>query len=154
MAEVARKSDIPVISLDDGLVDRIKEAIENKRIKRREQLKQRSYRSLPDSADYPHTGRVDVHENGRANRKLPKCLDKVNHSPDGFAWGYGGSGPAQLAYAILFDVTCDEDKTQRYYQDYKWAVISQLPREPWTIEADGVLAWLEDAEHDRLAMRK
>lgn len=24
-----------------------------------------------------------------------------NHSPDGFAWGYGGSGPAQLALAIL-----------------------------------------------------
>src|SRR5204863_5783137 len=25
----------------------------------------------------------------------------INHSPDGFAWGYGGSGPAQLALAIL-----------------------------------------------------
>lgn len=23
-----------------------------------------------------------------------------NHSPDGFAWGYGGSGPAQLALAL------------------------------------------------------
>lgn len=24
-----------------------------------------------------------------------------NHSPDGFEWGYGGSGPAQLALGIL-----------------------------------------------------
>ena len=24
-----------------------------------------------------------------------------NHSPDGFNWGYGGSGPAQLALAIM-----------------------------------------------------
>ena len=32
---------------------------------------------------------------------LPKYLDEVNHSPDGFNWGYGGSGPAQLAYALL-----------------------------------------------------
>lgn len=24
-----------------------------------------------------------------------------NHSPTGFAWGYGGSGPAQLALAVL-----------------------------------------------------
>jgi hypothetical protein len=26
-----------------------------------------------------------------------------NHSPDGFEWGFGGSGPAQLALAILLD---------------------------------------------------
>ena len=26
-----------------------------------------------------------------------------NHSPDGFNWGYGGSGPAQLALALLLD---------------------------------------------------
>ena len=25
------------------------------------------------------------------------------HSPDGFEWGYGGSGPADLALAILVD---------------------------------------------------
>ena len=30
-----------------------------------------------------------------------------NHSPTGFEWGYGGSGPAQLALAILFQVTDD-----------------------------------------------
>lgn len=27
--------------------------------------------------------------------------DLANHSPDGFEYGYGGSGPAQLALAIL-----------------------------------------------------
>ena len=27
------------------------------------------------------------------------------HSPTGFEWGYGGSGPAQLALAILTTVT-------------------------------------------------
>jgi hypothetical protein len=27
-----------------------------------------------------------------------------NHSPDGFNWGYGGSGPAQLALAICLEV--------------------------------------------------
>src|SRR5262249_40617485 len=26
-----------------------------------------------------------------------------NHSPTGFEWGYGGSGPAQLALAIIAD---------------------------------------------------
>ena len=146
MAETARNSDIPVISLDTGLVGRIEEAIENKRIKQFERLKHRSYHALPDSDDYPHTGRVDIQEDGRATMKLPKCLDKVNHSPDGFAWGYGGSGPAQLAYAILFDVTNDADKSQRFYQDYKFAVIAGLPRSPWHITATSVIEWLFKAE--------
>lgn len=32
---------------------------------------------------------------------LELFLNEVNHSPDGFEWGYAGSGPAQSAYAIL-----------------------------------------------------
>ena len=35
--------------------------------------------------------------------KLPSRLDLANHSPDGLNWGYSGSGPAQLALAILAD---------------------------------------------------
>jgi len=33
---------------------------------------------------------------------LEASLKVVNHSPTGFAWGYGGSGPAQLALALQF----------------------------------------------------
>ena len=33
---------------------------------------------------------------------LDPRYDLRNHSPTGFAWGYGGSGPSQLALAILF----------------------------------------------------
>lgn len=45
-------------------------------------------------------------------------LQVINHSPDGFAWGYGGSGPAQLALAILLTVTNEED-AQRLHQQFK-----------------------------------
>ena len=39
----------------------------------------------------------------------PKPSQKIwNHSPTGFEWGYGGSGPAQLALALLLDYVCDE----------------------------------------------
>lgn len=34
---------------------------------------------------------------------LDPRLDLMNHSPSGFEYGYGGSGPAQLALAILAD---------------------------------------------------
>lgn len=33
--------------------------------------------------------------------RLDSRTDLFNHSPTGFEWGYGGSGPAQLALAIL-----------------------------------------------------
>ena len=39
---------------------------------------------------------VDVTVDGRA---LDPRFDLWNHSPTGFEWGYGGSGPAQLALA-------------------------------------------------------
>jgi len=50
----------------------------------------------------------------------------VNHSPVGFAWGYGGSGPAQLALAILLKFT-NKDVALKLYQKFKWHVISYLP---------------------------
>ncbi len=35
--------------------------------------------------------------------QLPPRHDLRNHSPDGLKWGYAGSGPAQLALAVLPD---------------------------------------------------
>lgn len=57
-------------------------------------------------------GNVFVVE-GAARRPLPLRLDLVNHSPTGFAWGYCGSGPAQLALAIPADATGDDDLAVR-----------------------------------------
>jgi hypothetical protein len=51
--------------------------------------------------------------------------DLRNHSPDGFAWGYGGSGPAQLALALLADLT-DDETAQRHYQEFKWSFVAKL----------------------------
>ena len=48
----------------------------------------------------------------------------VNHSPDGFCWGYGGSGPSQLALAIILKLTGQPAG----YQEFKWKVIAKLPQ--------------------------
>ena len=42
-----------------------------------------------------------------AGGRLNACesLAIARHSPDGFGWGDGGSGPAQLALAILLRAT-------------------------------------------------
>ena len=67
---------------------------------------------------------------------LKKSLRVHDHSPEGFHWGYGGSGPAQTAIAILQDVFGDEFADQ-HHQEFKWRVISRMPdKEEFKIVVD------------------
>jgi hypothetical protein len=50
-----------------------------------------------------------------------------NHSPDGFNWGYAGSGPAQFALALLM-LYVDADTAQLHYQDLKFGWVAGLPQ--------------------------
>jgi len=69
---------------------------------------------------------------------LDPRLDLANKSPTGFAWGYLGSGPAQLALAILADFA-DDETALRYYQGFKALVISGLERNrEWTLDAEQI----------------
>lgn len=53
----------------------------------------------------------------------PVVSQKIfNHSPDGFNWGYGGSGPSQLALGIL-NHQYGKDIALKYYQQFKWDFI-------------------------------
>src|ERR1700676_5823260 len=59
---------------------------------------------------------------------LEASLKIVNHSPTGFCWGYAGSGPAQLAFAILLDhFNGDVVRAKALYMDFKFKVIARLP---------------------------
>jgi len=66
-----------------------------------------------------------VNGGAASSRPLPLRLDLCNHSPTGFEIGYGGSGPAQLALAILADC-CGDEIAMTYHQAYKWAVIARI----------------------------
>jgi len=73
----------------------------------------------------------------------PARSQKVwNHSPDGFAWGYGGSGPAQLALAILLAAGLSDDDAVRLHQPFKWAFIAPLPQGRFSISVD-VDGWIK-----------
>ncbi|MBN9519239.1 hypothetical protein J0H58_12075 [bacterium] len=69
-------------------------------------------------------------------RALNPRHDLRNHSPDGFEWGYAGSGPAQLALALAADVLAGDDEALRVYQRLKARVVVGLSREGWTLTAD------------------
>ena len=78
---------------------------------------------------------ADVTVNGRP---LNPRLDLWNHSPTGFEWGYGGSGPAQLALAILADHLDDDDEAVRLHQDFKRDVVAGLNSRQWTLTSDQI----------------
>ena len=63
-----------------------------------------------------------------------------NHSPTGFAWGYGGSGPAQLALALLLHIT-DKEMALEHYQSFKWEVAEGLDLN-FRLRIADVAAWL------------
>lgn len=87
----------------------------------------------------PH---VSVEENG-IKRPLDPRLDLCNHSPDGFEWGYGGSGPSQLALAICADALGDDRLACRVYQTFKQEVIVNQDKAGFELRADDVLRSIE-----------
>ena len=72
---------------------------------------------------------------------LEPSLEIADHSPDGFNWGYDGSGSGQLALGILYEVTGDAALARRFYQMFKWDHVSQWG-ERWEIAEREVREWL------------
>lgn len=79
-----------------------------------------------------------------ASLALPPRFDLARHA-DGLNWAYSGSGPRQLAVALLADVLGDEfalELSQRFKQD----VVARLPHEGFSISAEAVEEWARGQE--------
>jgi len=81
-----------------------------------------------------------------SSRPLPLHLELRNHSPTGFAWGYGGSGPAQLALAILVDATGEQGLAVRHHKEFKFRFVSRWG-ESWRISQDQINSFLAAQEY-------
>ena len=75
---------------------------------------------------------------GRLNPS--ESLAVARHSPNGFGWG-GGSGPAQLALAILLRAT-NRETAVAHYQAFKWDVVAKLPQGDFSLRLAKVRDWL------------
>jgi hypothetical protein len=84
---------------------------------------------------------------GKVRPLLPR-LDIRDHSPTGFEWGYGGSGPAQLALALVADCCGRAAATPPIYQRVKLMIVSALPHDGWTLTEAQVLAAVDVARHE------
>lgn len=78
--------------------------------------------------------------NGIATANVPHVIKR--HSPTGFEWGYEGSGPADLALAILLAVTGNEKLADRLYQQFKRDVIARVPRDGAVIKRVTIEEWI------------
>lgn len=63
------------------------------------------------------------------------------HSPDGFEFGYGGSGPADLARSILIDYSGDEPPRE-VYNLFKWHFLAGAKGDYVVITSDQIKEFL------------
>ena len=88
---------------------------------------------------------------GKRTTLRPAASQKVwNHSPDGFNWGYGGSGPAQTALALLLDWTRDAQLARELHQPFKWAIVARWPEGgPWSLTGHEISAAIQRIRDER-----
>lgn len=101
---------------------------------------------------------VDVLVTVDGRRLWPSLSWKVrNHSPTGFEWGYNGSGPSQLALALVLDALNGtmpdrevEARALACYVWFRWATVACW-EESWTITAGEIRAWVDRFEREHTA---
>src|SRR5438270_824587 len=75
---------------------------------------------------------------------------EMRHSPDGFSWGYGGSGPADLARSILAD-HLGFVPHPGVYQRFKAAHVAHWEQgKPWQITSEEIAVFLADPTIQKL----
>ena len=75
-------------------------------------------------------------------RPLDPRFDLKRLSPTGFEWTYEGTGPAQLALALLADHFGDDARALALYEAFMRAVVADLDNS-WELTSDEIDAALE-----------
>lgn len=70
------------------------------------------------------------------------------HSPEGFEWGYGGSGPADLALNILLKFGLSRERAWSLHQDFKWHFVAKIPKQGGRISVAEIESWLVDQQRE------
>lgn len=103
---------------------------------------------LPGNEGTAGKALVTVHQEGKPNRPLDPRFELRRHS-DGINWGYGGSGPAQLALALAADVLGDDDAAQEVHQKLKSKLIAGLPKDGWSLSETQLRLAIADIQQQR-----
>lgn len=93
--------------------------------------------------------KVIVSELGHNSFGQRNLVHIYRHSPDGFEWGFGGSGPADLALSILVDAV-GPVMAEELYQAFKWAFIANQPHEGFEIKLSEILEFVYGSGGEQL----
>ena len=69
---------------------------------------------------------------------LDERVDLRRHSTSGFEWGYEGSGPRQLALAILADHFGDDGRAVGRCRLFMEVVVAEFKGDEWTLTNDQI----------------
>lgn len=103
---------------------------------------------LPGNQGTAAQALVTVHQEGRQPQPLDPRFDLRRHSDD-LNWGYGGSGPAQLALALAADVLRDDDAAQDVHQKLKTKIVAALPKDGWSLSETQLRLAIADIQQQR-----
>jgi hypothetical protein len=104
-----------------------------------------TYRGCAQGIAYPWPGEVTVTRDGDTR----PLIHHIRHSPTGFAWGYAGSGPADLARSILWDHLGGEPHPA-CYQGLKFAFVATWSQSaPWELRSEEIDEWLSGYDGQR-----
>lgn len=84
------------------------------------------------------------------NEEVPigDSLAHARFSEDGFSWGYGDGGPAQLAFAILLRV-CGTEDAKAHFQRFRWDHVRHWSSgSDWRILVGEVKDWIREVKND------
>lgn len=104
----------------------------------------KTYRGSRDERGYPLVT-VTATEDGRTwTEELSPApsLALRSHSPDGFEWGYMGSGPSQLALGILLDATGNAAWSELMYRSFNRDAVCVWAVNDWACTTEELLRWL------------
>lgn len=72
----------------------------------------------------------------------PEPSRKIRDHSTEFNWGYRGSGPAQLALALLLDATKNKDLSEQLHQPFKDQFVAVWD-DNWAITGAEIYTWVE-----------
>jgi len=80
-----------------------------------------------------------------SNGYYTRSLNETEHN---FNWSYGGSGPAQLALALVADCMGRKFAIPAIYQRVKASIVARLPEDGWSLSEEEVIRAVEKAREE------
>ena len=85
--------------------------------------------------------------------ELPLRYDLFSQSKDGFDWGYNGSGPLQLAFSMLYQLS-DKEFSRAYASKFANEVIKTFPSRDWVMSGSEVLEWIKQQQPEKRGLQQ